>query len=175
MLGRIKKSFTRFDSNLLRTLYLTFIRPLLEFAVPVWSPILKSDCEVIERVQHKATKLVSSIRNLTYNKRLEALDLTTLMERRQRGDLIQMYKIMHDIDKCDRSNRFKIINNKVRGHCFKYHKEITKQQQRENFFFNRTANLWNSLPNKLVESPTVNSFKAGIDCWMSSNRSHRLS
>jgi hypothetical protein len=70
------------------------------------------------------------------------------MERRQRGDLIQ---IMHDIDKCDRSNLFKSINNQVRGHCFKYHKEITKQQQRENFFFNRTANLWNSLPNKLVD------------------------
>ena len=80
-----------------------------------------------------------------------------------------------NIDKCDRSNRFKIINNQVRGHCFKYHKEITNQQQRKNFFFNRTANLWNSLPNKLVESPTVNSFKAGIDFWMSSNRLHRLS
>ena len=89
-LGRIKKSFTRFDSILLRTLYLTFICTLLEFAVPVWSTILKSDCEVIERVQHKATKLVSSFKNLNYNKRLEALDLTILMERRQRGDLIQM-------------------------------------------------------------------------------------
>ena len=108
-------------------------------------------------------------------KRLEALDLTTIEERRQRRDLINMYKIIHDIDKCYKSNRFKIINNQVRSHCFKYHKEITKQQQRENFFFNKTANLWNFLPNKLVESPTVNSFKAGIDCWMSSNRSDRLS
>ena len=27
--------------NQIRTLYLTFIRPLVEFAVPVWSPILK--------------------------------------------------------------------------------------------------------------------------------------
>ena len=49
MLGRIKKSFARFDRKLFRSLYLTFIRPLLEFAVPVWSPILKSDCDSIER------------------------------------------------------------------------------------------------------------------------------
>ena len=175
MLGRIKKSFALFDCKLLRSLYLTFIRPFLEFAVPVWSPHLKGDCDTIERIQHRATKLVSSIRNLSYEKRLEALDLTTLAERRQRGDLIQMFKIMHNMDKLDRCNRFKIVQNQVRGHCFKYFKEISRQQHRDNFFFNRTANIWNSLPSEIVEAPTVNSFKAGIDCWMSINQSNRLS
>ena len=58
--------------NILRT---------LEFAVPVWSPILKSDCDVIEKVQHRATKLIPSIRNLSYEERLIALDLTTLVQR----------------------------------------------------------------------------------------------
>ncbi len=38
-----------------------------------------------------------------------------------------MFKIMNKMDKCDRYNRFKIILNQVRGHCFKYFKEITKQ------------------------------------------------
>ena len=175
MLGRIKKSFAKFDRKLLRSLYLTFIRPLLEFAVPVWSPYLKSDSDNIERIQHRATKLVSSIRHLSYEKRLIALNLTTLSERRKRGDLIQMYKIMHNLDKLDKCNHFQIINNQLRGNCFKYHKEITKHQHRENFYFNRTANLWNSLPNSITQSPTVNSFKAAIDCWMSSNRSQRLS
>jgi len=36
-----------------------------------------------------------------------------------------MFKIMNKMDKCDRYNRFKIILNQVRGHCFKYFKEIT--------------------------------------------------
>ena len=177
MLGRVKKSFARFDRKLFRSLYLTFIRPLLEFAVPVWSPIMKSDCDSIERIQHRATKLVSTIRNQPYQNRLKALDLTTLVERRKRGNLIQMYKIMHNIDKVDKGNRFQIVTNhhQVRGHCLKYFKEISRQQHRENFFFNRTANLWNSLPSDIVQAPTVNSFKAGIDCWMSSNQSHRLS
>ena len=175
MLGLIKKSFARFDRKLFRSLYLTFVRPLLEFAVPVWSPTLKSDCDRIERIQHEATKMITSIRNLPYEKRLKVLDLTTLVERRKRGDLIQIYKIMHNIDKLDKSNRFHIITNQVRGHCFKYFKEITRQQHKENFFFNRTANLWNALPNKIAQAPTVNSFKADIDCWMSSNQSQRLS
>jgi hypothetical protein len=82
---------------------------------------------------------------------------------------------MHNIDRVDKSNRFQIINNQVRGHCLKYFKEISRQQYRENFFFNRTANLWNTLPSEIVQAPTVQSFKAGIDYWLSSNQSHRLS
>ena len=86
MLSRIKKSFANFDSELLRSLYLTFIRPFLEFAVPVWSPILKSDYDLMKRIQHRATKLVSSIRNHPYERRLEKLGITTLTKRRQRCD-----------------------------------------------------------------------------------------
>ncbi len=175
MLGRIKKSFIHFDCKLLNLLYKTFIRPLLEFAIPVCSPYMKSDCEEIERVQHRVTKLVHSISNLSYEDRLKNLGLTTLTERRQRGDMIQLYKIMHGVEQLDRGNNFQIIQNQVRGHCFKYFKEITRHQPRENYFFNRSVNLWNSLPNELVTAPTVNSFKAGFDCWISNNQSNRLS
>ena len=51
MLGWVKKSFAKFDYCLLSSLYQTFIRPLLEFAIPVWSPYLKGDYEAIEKVQ----------------------------------------------------------------------------------------------------------------------------
>ena len=43
MMGRIKKSFAKFDCNLLKYLYSTFIRPLLEFGVHVWLPYFKGD------------------------------------------------------------------------------------------------------------------------------------
>jgi len=48
------------------------------------------------------------------------------------------------------------------------------QHSNENFFFNRIANVWNSLPNNLVNALRVNSFKADIDFWMCSNQSHWL-
>jgi hypothetical protein len=175
MLGRIKKSFVHFDHKLLNLLYKTFIRPLLEFAIPVWSPYMKGDIDTIERVQHRATKLVHSISNLCYEDRIRELGLTTLSERRQRGDMIQLFKIMHKMEYLDRGNDFQVIQNQVRGHCFKYFKEITRLQSREYYFFNRCANLWNSLPNELVTTSPVNSFKAGFDCWMSNNQTHRLS
>ena len=170
MLGRIKKSFARFYCRLLRSLYVTFIRPLLEFAIPVWSPYLKGDCEALERVQHRATKFVHTISNLKYEDRLIALGLTTLNVRRKRGDLIQLYKFMHGIDVIEINKSFSLVNNNLRGHCFKYYKEINRLPSREHFFFNRIANLWNSLPNEVVSALSVDTFKAALDCWLSSNQ-----
>ena len=61
-MGIIRKSFAHLDCKLLRSLYVTFIRPLLEFAVPVWSPALKCDIDLLERVQHRITRLIPSLR-----------------------------------------------------------------------------------------------------------------
>ncbi len=85
-----------------------------------------------------------------------------------------MYKIMNKMEKCDRCNRFKIILNQVRGHCFKFFKEITRHPYRENFFYNRIVNIWNQLSSEIVEATSVNSYKAGIDNWMSSGRFNQL-
>ena len=175
ILGMIRKCFVHMDVKLLRSLYVTFVRPLLEFAIPVWSPIQKGDIDLLESVQHRATRLIPSLKKISYENRLKALDLTTLSERRQRGDMIQLYKIFNGIDKLETSKTIAVQLNQTRGHRFKYQKEITKQVHRENFFFNRSANLWNSLPSEVVNAETVNSFKAGLDCWMSSHQANRLS
>ena len=50
MLDQIRKCFICLDIRLLRILYVSFVRPLLEFAVQVWSPIRKGDIELLERV-----------------------------------------------------------------------------------------------------------------------------
>ena len=70
------------------------IRPHLEYAIQVWNPYQIGDIEIIERVQRRATKIPKSLWTMSYSERLEILGFTTLEERRTRGDLIQMYKIV---------------------------------------------------------------------------------
>ena len=83
----MKNSFKYFDAELVRLLYVSLIRPHLEYAVPVWNPYLK-----LEIIQHRATKLCPGIKKRDYEQRLKVLKLTTLETKRKRGDLIQFYK-----------------------------------------------------------------------------------
>ena len=57
----------------------------------------KGDIEAIEKIQKRATKLVISFKKLPYKGRLLQLNLHTLKYRRLRGDMIEVYKITHDM------------------------------------------------------------------------------
>nr|XP_012559709.2 uncharacterized protein LOC105845965 [Hydra vulgaris] len=97
-LGLIKRTFTYFDVEMVKSLYTTFVRPLLEFAIPAWQPYLQRDIDELEKVQRRATKLVPQLKKISYEKRLKAMGLTTLEKRRARGDLIQQYRFKQNID-----------------------------------------------------------------------------
>ena len=98
IIAQIRNSFSYFDAELVRLLYVSLIRPHLEFAVSVWNPYQKKDIDKLEKIQHKATKLVPKIKKKCYEYRLAEMRLTTLETRRKRGDLIKFYKIINGID-----------------------------------------------------------------------------
>ena len=74
------------------------VRPHLEYGNIVWFPQLKKKSVAIEKVQRRATKLTPTLRDLDYKERLRQLKLPTLKYRRYRGDLIQVFKIINEID-----------------------------------------------------------------------------
>ena len=58
-------------------------------------PNRKGDIKRLEKVQMRATKLVNNVKHLSYENRLKKLKLPTLKYRRLRGDMIEVYKIIH--------------------------------------------------------------------------------
>ena len=51
----------------------------------------------IENVQKRATKMLTGMENLSYIEILQKSKIPTLVYRRLRGDMIEMYKIMHGL------------------------------------------------------------------------------
>ena len=168
MLGRIKRTFTCLDEETLPALYKALVRPRMEFAIQAWSPSLRKDIVRLERVQRRATKLVRIIAHLTYQERLTHLNMTTLEKRRERGDMLEVFKILKGLDRVNLEGNFlKLESNhlgqRTRGHSKKLVKPQHRTWKRNQFFASRVVNTWNSLPEKVVSSKTVNSFKHNYD------------
>ena len=65
----------------------------------------RADRELLEKVQKRVVGMISGLNARTYEERLAECKLTTLEERRTRGDLIQTWKIIHGKDAVDRSSK----------------------------------------------------------------------
>ena len=163
----IKRTFKHYDKKCFTMLYRTYIRPHLEYAVQAWCPYLKKDITMLEKVQRRATKLIPSIRHLSYTERLRATKLYSLEQRRTRGDLIETFKIMNGLEGIEKSKLFKTNpqNDRGRGHSYKLYKSAPKKglNCRSNFFSVRVISCWNKLPARVVEAKTTNQFKNQLD------------
>jgi hypothetical protein len=179
ILGVLKRTFSHWTPETLKILYVSFVRPHLEYASSAWSPNQKQDIVTLEKVQRRATKLIPSLKNLSYEKRLETIGLTTLSERRIRGDIIQFYKLKNEFNTIDWYHPNALTNSintngpasGIRGHNQRFQRQPTRNcPAREHFFTNRTIPTWNLLPKSVVESRSINQFKASYDKFKSKKK-----
>ena len=162
----MRRSFSYLDCDTFKRIYVAFVRPHLEYGEAVWSPNLMRNIVALENVQIRATKIVDGLSKLTYSERLRRLDLPTLVFRRRRGDIIEMFKHFHTYDKSTLAPSFKPRERLSRQHQFQLHMPPTRDGTngpQTNFFFQRTTKIWNDLPASVVEAESVNQFKNRLD------------
>ena len=70
-LGMIKRTISCKSKSIITRLYKALVRPQLEYCVQAWRPYLKKDIEKIEKVQRRATKMISECSKLSYEDRLK--------------------------------------------------------------------------------------------------------
>ena len=99
--------------------------------------------------------------------RCKELGLPTLKERRLRGDLIEVYKILHGFEGTDYQKFFKLREGVTRGHEWKLEKkEHSSELERGGWFSIRVINPWNDLPPEVVNAPTIRAFKRELDKYL---------
>ena len=88
VLGQISRAVLYRDSNTFVRLYIVYVRPILEYCIQAVGPYSVADKQCLEKVQIRAVGMVSNIPRGSYEEELKRLNLTTLTERRWRGDMI---------------------------------------------------------------------------------------
>ena len=162
-IGIIRRTFDHLDKNMFLMLYKTLVRPILEYATVIWSPWLKKDIVAIEQCQRRATRLVKDLKDKSYGERLKELGIPTLVYRRERTDVLQIFKIMEKFDEVHMKSIKPSHNISTRGHDKKLEKRHHNLKSTKNVFPTRVLSQWNDLPNDCVESKTVNRFKNSLN------------
>ena len=178
-LGLLLRSFHfRRKSNLV-PLFKSFVRPRLEFGAGAWSPWTETDKKTLERVQERLIRSISDVRGASYEEKLADVGLTTLEERRKRGDLIEAFKTLAGINRVDAADWFRLIGEEARptrantyvGEEGEVRRERVMEVERadlevrRNFFIVRVAKEWNLLPDRIKLQKSVNAFKNAYDAW----------
>ena len=175
MLGAINRNVSYKSGEVITKLYCAYVRPHLEYCVQAWSPTYEKDCWLLERVQKRATKMVSGISTLEYEDRLRTLNLFSLKYRRLRGDLIETYKFVNGQDIGYLKGMFE-FSRQIRGRDHQ-HKLIIKQSRtrlRQSFFSRRVVGHWNKLPESVTSAASLASFKKRLDeYYMESGLVHK--
>ena len=168
MLGVLRRSFASRNVDLWKRLYMIYVRPLLEYAVPVWCPYLERDIIEIEKVQKRATRIpferCDSIPS--YSERCGLMGIQKLRDRRVRGDLIQWYKLTKGIETVRWLNQPSYVEGRSGKRAQLRGETVKSCAQRQNFLINRVVNVWNSLPDEVVEAGSVNNFKNMLDKFL---------
>ena len=162
--GLIVRSITYKSKEIMVPLFKTLVRPHLEYAQAVWSPYKRKYINQIESVQRHFTKYIIGMYDLSYEDRMKSLQLPSLEFRRLRGDLIETYKICHNLyDPITTNTLLKFNVSNTRSHNFKLLKPRVNSTQFLKFYTNRVINVWNNLPQATVNAESVNVFKNCVD------------
>jgi hypothetical protein len=160
----ILKTFVSRDSKLLIKAFVTYVRPLLEYCAPVWSPFRVGLIKKVEAVQRRFTKRIVGLHKYSYSVRLQLLCLDALQIRRIKLDLILCYSIIRGFVCINVTNFFKILHDgRTRGHNFKIHKQPCCLEVRKHSFSYRVVDIWNSLPQDVVNADNTGIFKKRLD------------
>ena len=128
---------------------------------------------MLENVQKRATRLVDGLHDVEYPDRLQMLNLPTLAHRRERGDMIEVWKHFHTYDRCTLSKAFRPRHRVIRRHNFQLFNNKSKDGVRgpqRNSFYHRVVDVWNQLPKNVAESKDIDDFKNNLDEYWSATK-----
>ena len=96
------------------------------------------------------------------DERRKVLGLITFEQRGERGDMIEVYKILKGLTKID-SALFWEVTEACNGARLVKSMAVNGRRQRKNFFSYRVIQKWNLLPVDIRKAPSLNSFETKLD------------
>ena len=154
-----------FDINCRKALYLTLIRPTIEYATQVWASSLVSDIKSIESLQRRSTRFIMFDSGYNYRGRLVKLNFVPVSYWFEINDLTFFYKCSSGYHNSPITDcvKPKPITRSTRNICkLDMSVPFCRTKLFQNSYFNRIPKLWNNLPPCTRSSSSVQIFKIAL-------------
>ena len=170
ILGLLRRNIKVAPTHVKDLTYRALIRPKLEYASVVWSPWQQFHIDNIEKVQRRSARYVlndyrfdSSVTAMISNLNWESLE-----DRRNKASLHTFYKMFNNLSMIPFTQYVQLSNatNTRFSHPFKLIPMSSKKNPLKYSFLSRTIPLWNQLPQDLVNSNSLISFKNKLDDYL---------
>lgn len=161
-LGYLRRNFTLAPSSLKSLLYMTYVRPQMEYASSIWDPGQVSLTQVLETVQNRATRFIlgNYHRTSSVTQMKKSLNLLPLATRRKHFRICLFHKIFY--------SNFQLRSRWIQPAPFISHRRdhqhkvtvphcntVTCAQS----YFPLTSKEWNSLPASLTSITDSTQFR----------------
>ena len=83
------------ESGFMVTLFVSHIRPMMDFGARLWNMGYLGDVRKLERIQRRWIMQITGMADARYGERLQALRLFSVYGRLLRGDLIKIWQVFH--------------------------------------------------------------------------------
>ena len=158
-----RRFYNNAPSNSLVQLYLSLVRPHLDYASAIWSPHVKKDKIALENVQKLACRMATRSWDSSYKDVLDFVDLPSLECRRLETRLCLLYKIIYKL--CYFDDGIITPSTSLTHHAL-HNLVLNRPFARTNSYFYSfvpyTISLWNNLDSSFVCAPSVSAFKNNL-------------
>jgi hypothetical protein len=169
MLGFISRVTKPLRSpEVVKTLYTSYVRSILEYCSPVWCPHFGVHIDRIERIQHRTLRMLNYLsykRWDTYGEAERCHGLQPLSVRRRIADQVLLYKIVNSTIDCPSLNELVLykVPRAVTRHPQTFSISRFETSYARNKYIRRSCECYNSMFQAVdVFNLSLSQFRAGI-------------
>ena len=163
-----RRFYAHSSSESIKQLYVSFVRPHLEYAAPVWDPHCNSHINALERVQKFSLRMSYKAWDEEYDNLLSRANLQPLAKRRKFLKVCYLYQIINGTSNFPNSPIVRrnmdprLRSSESQQLC----QPFARTNAYHHSFFPHTISIWNSLPAPVHRCSSLPVFKRHVMTYM---------
>lgn len=164
VLGLMRALKFKMNRKTLNQIYISYLRPILEYASAVWDGCSEFEKIKLERIQYEAARIVTGLtRSVSINNLIHEIGWMSLDDRRKMQKLCIMFKLNQGLLPDEFSNIFPDFVRNVSHYNLRNIENFSSVARRTSLFAKSfvpsATELWNSLPVDIKSCHTISTFK----------------